>query len=426
MRILYVTAAMPYGKAETFIISEIEELLCRNEVLVAPRSPKRLGRHADWLAPYTIREHLLSPIVLLRAVLAFARRPRASLRTLKILFGSPRPRTVLGNLAVFPKGLWLAGVARRWRADHIHCHWAGTTATMAMIASRLSGVPWSLTTHRSDIVSDNLLKEKTRSAAFVRAIASEGRKMLMERNAEPESKLLVLPMGVRIPPLDPALAGPKEKVVLCPADLLPVKGHRFLISAWRTLLDRGYSAKLLLAGSGELKAVLHSQVAQLGIADTVEFLGTIEHKSLLDYYRRREVAAVVLASVDLGAGVHEGIPVALVEAMSYGVPVIATTTGGIPELVIPGTGLLVPPADPLALADALGQVLGNPSHAGAMAECGRRWVASSRNIVEVAAQLENLFAGIRPPHYRGPGEIPAVLRRTSEQASLETNSIARA
>ena len=54
---------------------------------------------------------------------------------------------LLKNLAVYPKGLWLARLAREWRADHIHAHWAATTATMALVASEFSGIPWSFTAH---------------------------------------------------------------------------------------------------------------------------------------------------------------------------------------------------------------------------------------------------------------------------------------
>jgi glycosyltransferase involved in cell wall biosynthesis len=70
-------------------------------------------------------------------------------------------------------------------------------------------------------------------------------------------------------------------------------------------------------------------------------------------YRRAEVDLVVLPSLDLGGGVHEGIPVSLIEAMAYGVPVISTNTGGIPELLDNGAGVMVPQADSAALAAAI-------------------------------------------------------------------------
>ena len=393
MRIIYVTGCLPYGPAETFILDEIRELLRKNDVLVVPRSPGNLGQHGVWLVPHTKREGLLSRRVFGEALRFFAITPRQVMAAGRLLLRSRSLGVAVRNLAVFPKALWLARVAIEWNADHIHCHWAGTTATMTMIASELSGVPWSFTAHRSDIVSNNLLADKARSATLVRTIAKSGSKMMIARGVEPDAKLRVLPMGVRIPQiafrrrlLDPA-------VLLCPADFLEVKGHRYLIKAWKILRERGIAAELWLAGSGKLKSSLEALVGSLGLADSVMFLGTISHEKLLDVYRTSKISAVALASVDLGGGCHEGVPVALVEAMSYGVPVVATTTGGIPELLLPGTGVLVPPENPLALADAIQRILQDEAFAETVGQSGRRWVAQTRDIAVVASELEAVFSG---------------------------------
>jgi colanic acid/amylovoran biosynthesis glycosyltransferase len=398
MRIIYVTACIPYGPAETFIIGEIAELLRRNEVLVVPRSPGELGQHAPWLAEYTVRESLLSWRVLGRALRVSAVMPGRVKASARVLVRAGSMGNAVRNLAVFPKALWLACVATQWKADHIHCHWAGTTATMAMVASELSGIPWSLTAHRSDIVSNNLLADKARSATMVRTIAREGLNMMAERGVEVAEKVRVLPMGVPIPKAVPRNLT-AEKVVLCPADLLEVKGHRFLIAAWKLLSDRGIKARLWLAGSGELRPSLQKLTGELGLSDSVSFLGTISHEKLLDLYRAGTISAVVLASIDLGGGCHEGIPVALVEAMSFGIPVVSTTTGGIPELVQPGTGFLVPPKDPAALAEAIQDLLQDEVLSEMIGQSGREWVMETRDIEMVAARLESQFRSSRAVHH---------------------------
>lgn len=408
---------MPYGDAETFIIGEISELLHHNEVLVVPRSPGKLGKHAEWLAPFTRRETLLSRRVLSRALRLLFQRPRQCGSAFRILLHSGSVKNTLRNLAVYPKALWLADAVGEWKADHIHCHWAGTTATMAMIASKISGIPWSLTAHRSDIVSENLLAEKAASATMVRIIAREGRKMMIARGVSENTRLRVLPMGVQVPPSAP-VRHPGENVVLCPADLLPVKGHRFLIEAWKILRDRGVKAELWLAGSGELKQQLQALVSELGLADVVTFLGTVKHEDLLSFYRAGSISAVALASVDLGGGVHEGIPVALVEAMSYGVPVISTVTGGIPELVKPGTGLLVPPEDSAALADGIHKLLQDEDFARDMGMEGFLEVSETRNIVHIAAELEEIFRRARYPFVVNP-------RASNSTQWKQTSSVAR-
>jgi len=171
-----------------------------------------------------------------------------------------------------------------------------------------------------------------------------------------------------------------------------VKGHQFLLQAWKLLRDRGVKASLWLAGDGELKASLKTLAAHLQLGDSIKFLGTLNHDDLLDSYKAGLVSAVVLASVDLGGGCHEGIPVALVEAMSHGVPVIATTTGGIPELVQPGTGLLVPPENPSALAGALENILKDEQLAQTIGQNGRDWVSKTRDVAFIASDLEASFS----------------------------------
>jgi colanic acid/amylovoran biosynthesis glycosyltransferase len=397
MRILYVTACMPFGTAEAFLTDELRELLARHEVLIVPRSPGKGGQNGGSLVSHAKREGLLSFQVITTALSVFASMPGKTVASAACLLRSQSLAVAYRNLAVLPKALWLAKAARAWKADHIHCHWAGTTATMALIASRLSGIPWSLTAHRSDIVGNNLLADKARSAGMVRVISQDGQKMMTGHGIKAGSKLRVLPMGVTIPP-DGCCKRPKAVVLLCPADLLEVKGHRFLLHAWRLLRDRGIQGELWLAGEGKLRCSLEKLAAHLQISDTVRFLGTINHALLLELYAQGRVSAVVLASVDLGGGCREGIPVALVEAMSYGIPVIATTTGGIPELIIPGTGLLAPPGDPIALAGAIQRILQDDSLSEQIGSSARRHIMETRDVVRIVDELEAWFRGqFEPP-----------------------------
>jgi glycosyltransferase involved in cell wall biosynthesis len=299
-------------------------------------------------------------------------------------------------LAIVPKALWLADVARRWKADHIHCHWAGTTATMAMLASSLSRVPWSLTLHRWDIVENNLLAAKVRTASFARFICRDGLRMARAIGIGPENNVRVLFMGVTIPSTIEGLRRPKP-VVICPARLVAVKGHRFLLQAWRILEDRGVTGELWLAGQGELRRELEALTDALGLRRSVKFLGVLSHRELLSLYQGSAVSVVVVPSIDMGHGYHEGIPVALVEAMSYGLPVVATKTGGTEELVLPEAGWLVPPEDPVALAGALQALLQDVSLREEMGHRGRLRAMEAHDIVHVAAQLASAFAAAGGP-----------------------------
>ena len=111
------------------------------------------------------------------------------------------------------------------------------------------------------------------------------------------------------------------------------------------------------------------------------------HQVLLDWYCRREIDLVVLPSLDLGNHQHEGVPVSLMEAMAHGVPVISTSTGGIPELLHDGAGILVPPGDPDALADAIQRMALDPGQRQRVGEAGRRRIEEEFSTPRVVSQL---------------------------------------
>lgn len=391
MRIIYVTASLPYGSQEAFIIAEINALVeLGHDVLVVPRSPRGPLLHAGELKAKSRNESLFSANVVRDALRLLISRPVAAIAASCAARKSRSLAVAAKNLAVLPKALWLAQLAKAWGADHIHCHWAATTATMAMIASELCEVPWSVTAHRWDIVERNLLTKKAERAAFVRVISDGSVQMMAENGVTDHDKLFVVRMGVKMPALFERRPSPPP-VLLCPANLVEVKGHRFLLEAWQILKERGVEGELWLAGQGELEQPLRTLIHTLHLEPSVKLLGVLPHTSLLHLYETGGVSAVVLASIDMGNGCHEGIPVALVEAMSYGIPVISTSTGSIPELILPGTGILVPPRESQALADGMQMLLEDKSKAQEMGWRGRLRVKELHDIRGIAASLESRF-----------------------------------
>ena len=390
MRIVYVTAALPHGTDEAFIVPEIRELLrSGHEVLIVPRSPHGRILHGEEIVRHSRIEKLFSTDVLKTALRAAIAEPSRTARALRIVLAEK----ILKNAAIVPKGLWLAALARDWRADHIHCHWAGTTASMALVASAVSGIPWSLTLHRWDIVENNLLAAKVRHARFARFISDDGLAMARARGVRARDRVRVIHMGVALPRGAESKPARDRRVVLCPARLVEVKGHRYLLEAWCALKERGVPGELWLAGDGDLRGRLETFARDLEIDGSVRFLGALPHRDLLTIYEQGLVSAVAMASLDLGNGCHEGIPVALIEAMSYGVPVIATRAGGTPELIRPGAGLLVPPAHPVALADAIERIIEHPDFARDMGRRGRQRALESFDIARVVSELAGAFAG---------------------------------
>lgn len=160
-----------------------------------------------------------------------------------------------------------------------------------------------------------------------------------------------------------ALGLPLEaRPLLCAGRLVPVKGQTYLLQAWPSVLKREPRALLLLAGDGSDETPLRARAAALGLAGSVRFLG----------FRQDIASLLACAELLVLPSLNEGFGMVLLEAMAMGRPAVASAVGGVPEVVLDGrTGLLVPPADPEALAAAILRVLGDPGFARQMAEAGR-------------------------------------------------------
>jgi colanic acid/amylovoran biosynthesis glycosyltransferase len=180
--------------------------------------------------------------------------------------------------------------------------------------------------------------------------------------------------------------------VVVPANLLEVKGHVYLLGAVRLLAERGVDVHLDLAGDGPLRDRLAGEVEKLALWDRVTFLGLVPHEKLLASMQAGGWDMLVLPSIVTDSGENEGIPVAIIEAMSCGIPVVSTVTGGIPEL-FEGVkdALLVPPRDPAALAEAIERLIKAPGLRERLIESGRRRVEESFAVERVVAELVKRF-----------------------------------
>jgi colanic acid/amylovoran biosynthesis glycosyltransferase len=391
LNILYVTSSLPYGPGEAFILAEITELNRRgNQLWIVPMHGRGELLHTDVkdVISRCLSAKLFDRDIFFGAISGLIHSPRECIKAISLIWTS-QPYHLIKNLSVVPKGIWLAHEARRLKIDHIHVHWAATTASMGLIASEISGIAWSFTAHRWDIVENNLLERKAQHAQFARFISKSGLR-LAEQHGLSSDNSIVLHMGVKLSRKEITIPIERTiKRILCVANLIEVKGHRFLIDAFARLPED--SCELWLAGYGVLEPALYEQIKRLGVGNRVRFLGQLPNQELLELYRRGEVDVVVLPSLDLGGGLHEGIPVSLIEAMAHGIPVVSTLTGGIPELVSDGVGLLVPPADSVALADALGKLLQDMETRRTIGHEGNNRVQSKFSITTVIDQLEKLF-----------------------------------
>jgi glycosyltransferase involved in cell wall biosynthesis len=394
---------MPYGAGEEFLITESKTMLqMGHDILIVPRSPSNdvVNNDAGDLLPATLRTPLISREVLTAAIFEMCEKPSKCMRAIQLLFAGATFKTLIKNVAVIPKSLWLARAVGMKGFTHIHAHWGLTTATIAMIASKISGIPWSFTAHRGDIAGNNLLGIKMQNTSFVRFISKNSMNMALTICKKPsEGQVHIIHMGVQIPPAKEISAQLSEPpVILCPAMLIPVKGHEYLLEALAILQKRGTYCLLQLAGQGVLRSQLEEQAKSLHIIRQVTFLGHIPHNELLNLYGSGKVSVVVLPSIDMGNNESEGIPVSLMEAMGYGIPCISTTTGGIPELLGNDAGILVPPEDSFGLADAIEKLIKHDQLRNRIVRNGYMRVKEEFNIEKIVKDLISLMAASTKPH----------------------------
>lgn len=397
MKLVVVSSRFPFSNKEPYLRAELAELLHYFEdVTVIPaRSPHGVRQRVPHCVG-VLEWPLMSVGILGRALRMFLARPRTVATVLADLAASKDPGHVK-NAFVVLKGLALGQWAREHHVGHIHAYWLSIPATIAMIAGKVANIPWSATAHRWDIYERNALALKAHSAAFVRTISMRGTRDLQTRTPELAERIVQMPIGTVVPKVAPRSARAVRGLhIMCPAALVPVKGHTDLLDALVFLRDRGVPFQCTIAGEGPLRAALERAAKERGFGSDVLFAGFLAQEHLHERYRQGLVDVVVLASREEGETM-EGVPCALIEAMAYGVPVVSTSSGSIGELIDESCGRIVRPADPEALAAALADAYFEPFETSARAATAYARVCASH---DVRAQMRTLSERIHSCSYR--------------------------
>jgi colanic acid/amylovoran biosynthesis glycosyltransferase len=389
---------------ETFILREMNELeqLGWQVALYPLILQEQAVVHADaqrWI-PRARHAPFVSPQIALDNARTFLTQPArlASLWAKTLWENRTSPNFLLRAAALLPKAVTLASQMQAEGVTHIHAHYATHPALMAWLIHRLTGISYSITVHAHDIfVRTEMLPTKLSDAAFIVAISEYNREYLA-RIVGPwvRNKIHIVHCGIEPTAYEPHTIAPAEGQpfeIITTGSLQPYKGQSYLIEACARLRDRGLPFRCRIIGGGEEREALENLITTNNLANHVELLGP---------KKQDEVAALlatahcyVQPSIITPSGKMEGIPVALMEAMASGLPVVATSISGIPELVRPGeTGLLVPPADVPALADALAAVYADPAGSAQRAEAGRELVLREFELRSNVAHLATLFEGM--------------------------------
>jgi glycosyltransferase involved in cell wall biosynthesis len=396
MRLAYFVNQYP-KVSHTFIRREI--LALEERGLPVQRYALR-GWDAELVDPDDLREVDRTRFVLRRGLFGLAgpcvrlalSSPRAAWAGVRaaVAMAWRGDRTWLHHLVSLAEGIQLADWMRADGVTHLHAHFGTNSAEVALLASAVSGVPYSFTVHGSDEWDQPRqykLPDKVARASFAVCISQYTRAQLA-RWSDPEHRhrLHVVHCGLDRDFLDaPAVPVPDNRRLVCVGRLCREKAQGVLLDAVALLRQRGVDVELVLAGDGEARAKLERRIREYDLGDRVTITGWISS----DEVRRllRESRGLVLPSL------MEALPVVLMEAMAMGRPVVSTYVGGIPELVRPGVdGWLVPASAVDELADAIEALMRTPVEVlDRRAEDGRQRVRARHDVHVEVAKLEILF-----------------------------------
>jgi glycosyltransferase involved in cell wall biosynthesis len=312
--------------------------------------------------------------------------------------GPLAPRKVY--LKEFLQAVALADHLRRAPdVGHLHAHYAHGSTTVAWLASRITGLPFSFTAHAKDVYSDELnpaglLRRKLLAARFAVTCTGEGGEHL--RGIAPEARVHVVHHGLNHD-LQGLVDG--DGAAGCATDALRLlgvgrlvekKGFDTFVEACAALRRDGVRFEATIAGpDGPHGPAVRERIVALGLGGAINLAGPLSQRELFDEYRR---AAVVCLPCRIVGQDRDGIPNVLVEAMACATPVVTTGISGIPELVSDGVdGLLVPPDDPEALAAAIRALDEDRGFAERLGAAARATVRERFDGDRLALRLAELF-----------------------------------
>ena len=312
--------------------------------------------------------------------------------------------------------LYFADHFKRHGVDHVHVHFANRAAHTAMFLKEISGIPFSVTAHGQDFMkdlgNDDLLREICAAAEFVAAETDYSRDLLRQRC--PDSRIHRVYNGMDLTRFSAPhyeMSGNAAPRIISIGRLVAFKGFDYLIDACAELVRRGLEFTCEIIGDGPLRGDLEARIRKLNLSDRVHLPGSLSQAVVLEKLRSADIFA--LASVTDVQGASDVFPTVIIEAMAAARPVVSTRLAGIPESIVHGeTGLLVPPEDTMALAEALGRLIQD-------AKLRLHYGRAGRERIEQHFQIEHTVAALIELLQKTPGaSTKSTERRASHPPSV--------
>ncbi len=380
---------------EAFILRELAALAQTEPELVIfslrPCRDRVIHAQAKALQPRTVYAPFLWSAAVWASHAYFLRRaPRAYWGALAWIISRHwnHPAILVKTLILFPKTVHFARLAQEDGLRHLHAFWATYPATSAMIISRLTGIPYSLSGHAHDLYTVNpTLAETIHAARFVVTCTEENKRHLAALvNGSPP--IVVSYHGVDLQQFA-ALPKPADGPcrLLAVGSLLPCKGLETLIAACRLLRERGVVFSCTLAGGGPLERKLRALIRRYGLDADVTITGYVSQEVVAGVYQQAHLFALPLVS-----RIHWGIPNVLIEALATKTPVICCDLPSMKELVVHDeSGWIIPEGGPAALAQAVETLWRDAPRRARIAETGWRRVTERFALERTGEALRAVF-----------------------------------
>lgn len=346
---------------ETFIQREISGLIDLGNLEVSVFS---LRKTKDELfpnvAPHVVYQRLKFPTLLVAGFYFLFKFPGRLWRTF-IFFLSTKEKSAPQKLFQFIKSVGYAYLFSQHTPDFIYANFMSWPSTVAMISSKLLEIPYAISAHAKDILTEGeFIKEKVDTAKFITicnryayevCLAKSGRK-------NPTNVFLQyhgIDSAKTFESIESAPRGKRLFIFNGGTRLVEKKGQKYLIEAVKILKDKNIDFELHIAGPGPLYNELVNQVKELGLEENVFIHGEgngLPFNEVASLLKACDI--VVQSNINSDSGDADGIPTFVIESALLGKPIVATDAGSIPELIVDGeTGWIVPQKDPQALAEAI-------------------------------------------------------------------------
>jgi glycosyltransferase involved in cell wall biosynthesis len=412
--VAYILSSFP-RLSQTFVLNEIlalERLGIAIRIFamrdsgesLVQKGVERVQARVDYLGPAPGRSAAFVLLAHLRIATTSPRRYAATFLYVLRRRDLDAGYTTCSRFCCFGQAVQLAGLLRRRRGDvavpvsHTHAHFAHDPTLVALLLKKLTGLPYSFTAHARDLYQTpaRALAERVAEASAVVTICRANLDYL--RALMPDlvpGKVRLIHCGVDLQEFRP----PERETPPIPAPLIlsvgrlvEKKGFSDLLAACRRLKDAGRAFRCEIYGDGPLRVELQAEVQELGLGGDVTLAGARTQTELRGAFQRAAVFA--LTPCVAHDGDRDGIPVAILEAMAFGLPVVSTAVAGVPEAVIHDrTGLLAEPHDIASIAKHLAALLADEPRRRRLGQQARLAVGELFDAAVVTRQLAELLDG---------------------------------